>query len=375
MSRFRRASLGDDAGYIPGEQPDDGGDWLKLNTNEAPWPPSDAVAPAMASVVAALRRYPDPTGEPLRSALAAHWGVRREQVFVGNGADQVIDCCFRAFCEPGDTVVWPDPTYSLLPVLARMFGCRVSAVTLETDHSLPAALGTHPGVLRFAVNPNSPTGAWSSPQALSDLLGSAPGVVAVDEAYCDFAPASCVPLLERHPHWLVLRTFSKSHALAGLRVGYALGDPELIADLESVKDSYPVDRCALAGATAALADHSHSRRIVDTVLTQRARLTDRLSAAGWEVVPSQANFVFARPPAGDAAAVAAHLRGDHILVRTFTAHPQHLRISVGAPAEMDRLLSSLADHSPPAVNGLLHPAPSPAGGAATGPGSTERPPG
>jgi histidinol-phosphate aminotransferase len=342
VSRFRRPSLGDDFGYVPGEQPADASDWLKLNTNEAPMGPSGAVGPAMAGAAAHLRRYPDPQGEPLRSALAAHHGVRREQVFVANGADQVIDCCFRAFCETGARVVWPSPTYSLFPVLARLFGSAPIELPLEDDLSFPASLGTEPGVLRFAVNPNSPTGVWMPPEALEEILAPAPGVVAIDEAYCDFAPASSLPLLPRHESWLVLRTFSKSHALAGLRVGYAVGAPELIADLEAVKDSYPVDRGAIAGCVAALADEGHHRRIVAIVVEQRARLTACLRGAGWGVVDSGANFVFTRPPDGDAGGVQARLRDAHILVRRFQTHPDRLRISVGGPEEMDRLLEALS---------------------------------
>lgn len=342
MSRHRRASLGDDFGYIPGEQPPDDGGWLKLNTNEAPFPPSPAVAPAMAAAVPLLRRYPDARAEPLRTAIADHWGMRPEQVFVGNGADQVIDCCFRAFCEPGDRAVWAWPTYSLFPVLARMAAVEGVAVPLDAGDALPAGLGTEPGRLRFAVNPNAPTGVWMAPDALEELLAPAEGVVAIDEAYCDFAPASCIPLLARHRDWLVLRTFSKSHALAGLRVGYALGSPELIADLEAVKDSYPVDRCAIAGAVAALADEEHHRRIVRTVVEQRARLGSALGAAGWEVTPSQANFLFVRPPGGDAAGVQERLRGERILVRRFpTGHPDRLRVTIGSGADTDRLLAAL----------------------------------
>jgi histidinol-phosphate aminotransferase len=342
VSRFRRASLGDDFGYVPGEQPADTSDWLKLNTNESPLGPSPEVGPAMAAVAPLLKRYPDPHAEPLRSAIAAHHGVRPEQVFVGNGADQVIDCCFRAFCEPGDRVVWPSPTYSLFAVLARMFGSEVVELPLEDDLTFPASLGTERGVLRFAVNPNSPTGVWMRPEALEEILAPAPGVVAVDEAYCDFAPGSCLPLLPRHDGWLVLRTFSKSHALAGLRVGYAVGAPELIADLEAVKDSYPVDRGAIAGSIAALSDEAHHRRIVDTVVEQRGRLTSALLGMGWDVVDSGANFVFARPPDGDARALQERLREAHILVRWFATFPDRLRISVGAPDEVDRLLLALS---------------------------------
>jgi histidinol-phosphate aminotransferase len=342
MSSFRRASLGEDFGYTPGEQPPDGDGWLKLNTNEAPLTPSSAVAPAVAAAAALLHRYPDPLGEPLRSALARHHGVEPAAVFVANGADQVIDCLFRAYCEPGDRAVWPVPTYSLFPVLARLFAVEPVELPLDPDLGLPAALGTAGGRLRFVVNPNAPTGVWASPDALEELLAPAGGVVAIDEAYGDFAPASCIPLLDRHPAWVVLRTFSKGYALAGLRVGYAVGHPGLIADLLAVKDSYPVDRCALAGATAALADQEHHRALVAGVRGERARLSARLEAAGWQLTPSQANFVFARPPGGDAVAVLARLRERRILVRHFPgAHADRLRITVGAPEENDRLLDAL----------------------------------
>jgi len=169
---------------------------------------------------------------------------------------------------------------------------------MEPDGSLPADFAVRPGVLRVVVNPNSPTGRWIEPATLEARLWKAGGVVAIDEAYGDFAPASCVPLLPAHPNWLVIRTLSKSHALAGLRVGYALGDRSLIADLNAVRDSYPVDRCAIAGAMAALEDRAHHRLIVSTVLRERARLSERLDALGWRVEPSHANFVFAAPTRG-----------------------------------------------------------------------------
>jgi len=342
MSQHRRASLGPDFGYQPGEQPPPGDGWLKLNTNEAPLPPSPRVTEAIAAAAAGLRSYPDPLGEPLRSALARHHGVRPDQVFVANGADEVIDCCFRAFCDPGDMAAWASPTYSYFPVRAALYGVRWSALPLEADLTLPQSLGTVPARLRFVVNPNSPTGVWMQPDTLEELLDGAEGVVSIDEAYCDFAPASCVPLIERHPNWLVLRTFSKAHALAGLRVGYAIGASALIADLYAVKHSYPVDHCAIAGALAALEDGRHHQAIVDLVIRERGRLTERLRQAGWEVPASHANFLFARPPGGNAGAVQARLRDARILVRRFEGdHPDRLRISVGAEAENDRLLGSL----------------------------------
>jgi histidinol-phosphate aminotransferase len=341
VSTLRRSSLGEGFGYTPGEQPTGDG-WLKLNTNEAPGGPSSAVAPAVAAAAPQLHRYPDPYGEPLRSALARHHGVETASVFVANGADQVIDCLFRAYCEPGDRVVWPVPTYSLFPVLATLFGAETVEVPLDAELHLTAAVATARGELRFVVNPNAPTGVWTPPDALEELLDPAPGVVAIDEAYCDFAPASCIPLLARHPRWLVLRTFSKSYALAGLRVGYAVGHPELIADLLAVKDSYPIDRCAIAGAAAALADQEHHRRLVEGVRAERGRLSRWLADAGWQVTPSEANFVFARPPGGEAVAVLDRLREQRILVRHFAGdHADRLRITVGTPAENDRLLAGL----------------------------------
>ena len=343
MSRYRRASLGPNFGYTPGEQPRAGG-WLKLNTNESPLAPSPAVAGAVAEAAAALARYPDPFGEPLRSALARHHGVATDQVFVANGADQVLDCCYRAFAAPGDPVVHGTPTYSLFPVLARVFSAADVALPLDPDGGIPRNVALTPAPLRFVVNPNSPTGRWIPPAVLEEQLAGATGVVAIDEAYCDFAPESCVPLLPRHPSWIVVRTFSKGYALAGLRVGYALGAPEVIADLLAVKDSYPVDRCALAGALAALEDHAHHRRIIETVRSQRERLTADLTATGWDVLPSGANFVFARPPEPlTAGAVADDLRRRQILVRHFTQPgiDDRLRITVGDEGAIDQLLDAL----------------------------------
>jgi histidinol-phosphate aminotransferase len=349
MSRFRRATLGDDFGYTPGEQPRDVDAWLKLNSNESPLPPSAHVAPAVAAAASALARYPDPLAEPLRSALARYHSVATEQVFVANGADQVLDCLYRAFASPGDTVLSTEPGYSLLPVLATLFSVRDERVALGPDGSLPDAFAATDAVLRVVVNPNSPTGSWIEPRSLEARLDGASGVVAIDEAYCDFAPGSCVELLAPHPSWVIVRTLSKSHAIAGLRVGYALGDPDLIADLNAVRDSYPVDRCAIAGAQAALDDEAHHRRIVETVLRERARMTEGLTDLGWSVAPSAANFIFARPPSWTtAAAVSAHLRSQKILVRHFDVAglTDRLRITVGDRVAVDRLLVALSTMRP-----------------------------
>jgi len=345
MSSHRRRSLDVDFGYVPGEQPPDADGWLKLNTNESPLPPSPSVADAVASAAADLARYPNPVAEPLRSALARRHDVTADQVFVANGADQVLDCCYRAFVEPGEAAIHPSPTYTLFPVLAQIFSVRDVAVPLR-DGALGPDFAVQPGPLRFVVNPNSPTGHWIAPRDLERYLTGAPGVVVIDEAYADFAPASCMSMLGEHESWLVVRTLSKSHALAGLRIGYAVGNPELIADLRSVSDSYPVDRCAIAGAMAALDDDEHHQAIVRTVRRERVRLTDALSEVGWDVLESEANFVFARPGGPTSAAdVAKQLRNERILVRHFAVRgiDDRLRITVGSATATDRLLATLTN--------------------------------
>jgi histidinol-phosphate aminotransferase len=342
MSRFLRPSLGAGFGYLPGEQPPDGSGLVKLNTNESPWPPSAAVASAVAGAAASLHRYPSPVAEPLRSALAAHHEVDPGQVVVGNGADALINDCIRAFCEPGATMVVSDPTYSLLASAAQLHGALTHAVALSPDGGIPDELAAADAPLRFVVNPNSPTGTWVEAAVLEERLGAAGGVVVIDEAYCDFAPASSVPLLSAHPNWLVLRTFSKSYALAGLRVGYAVGSAALIADLVAVGESYPVDRCAVAGALAALGDVEHHRRLVSHVASERDRLNRTLAERGWAVTRSQANFVCAAPPERTATEVAARLREKGVLVRVFAAGERGLlRITIGSAVENDAFLAAL----------------------------------
>ena len=344
MSRHRRPSLGADFGYTPGEQPPDGQGWVKLNTNESPLPPSPAVADAVREAAALLHRYPSPRGEPLRSALARRHGVDAAQVTVGNGADALLDVCFRAFCEPGATVVMTSPTYSLLPTLVQLHSAHRRTVTLPADGSPADDFAAIDAPLRFIVNPNSPTGTWVEPSVLEERLDGAHGVTVIDEAYCDFAPASCVPLLAAHPDWLVLRTFSKSYALAGMRVGYAVGAAGLIADLDAVGDSYALDRCAIAGAGAALADDRHHTALVSLVRGERDRLSTALIALGWDLTPSHANFVCATLPGTMAAAVAERLHEQRILVRRFSipGTGDLLRITVGTPAENDALLAALS---------------------------------
>jgi len=331
--------------YVPGEQPPDAEGWVKLNTNESPLPPSPRVIEAIREAAGdALRLYPSPTAAPARQAIARHLGLDASQVTLGNGADELIEMCFRAFADAGDGVAYPSPTYPLLEPLCRIHGAVPSAHPTERFEELPPSLAADPAPLKFVVNPNSPTGALFDGAALEAVVTASPGVVVIDEAYVDFAPRDCLPLLESHENVLLLRTFSKSYGLAGMRIGFALGSMDLIASLDSVKDSYNLDRLAIVAAVAAVEDEDHHRKLVREVVRNRDELSAALAALGFEVAPSAANFVFARPPKPAAALVAA-LRERKILVRHYDREPiaGWLRITVGTRDQHEQLLAALKE--------------------------------
>ena len=333
--------------YVPGEQPPDGEGWVKLNTNESPLPPSPRVLEAIkAAADESLRLYPSPTAAPARSAIAAHFRVDPSHVLVGNGGDELIELCFRAFAGGGDEVAFPTPTYPLFEPLCRIHGAVASTHPTEVPWELPASLGADSAPLKFIVNPNSPTGALFDRPAVEAAVAASSGVVVIDEAYVDFAPHTCLPLLDRYDNVLVLRTFSKSYSLAGMRIGFALGPSELIEALNGVKDSYNVDRLAIVAAAAAIADEDHHRKVVDEVAANRAELTRALEGLGFELVPSAANFVFGKPP-GPAAQVVAGLRERKILVRHYDREPVAgwIRITVGTRDQHDKLLAALKEIS------------------------------
>jgi histidinol-phosphate aminotransferase len=338
--RYLRPSLHGRIGYVPGETADT--DWVCLNTNESPLPPSPAVVAAIAAAAADVRRYPHPRAEPLRGAIAAHHGVTAEQVLVGAGADGVLTACFRAFCEPGSRVAVEDPTYPVLHDLASHFSVVVSAAP-DDD-----------AIVTFVVNPSVPTGRWREPADLRAGLADRRGVVVIDEVYAPFAPASMLPCLADHPNWLVVRSFSKAYALAGLRVGYAVGAPDLIAALATAQDPYPVSHLAIAGGVAALADDDAHRAVVAMVRRERSRLSQALAGLGWDAPPSEGNFVFARPPDGDVDGVVDRLREHRILVRRFPSiDTERVRITVGSQQDNDRLLAALVTPAPrPGTTGL-----------------------
>ena len=333
--------------YVPGEQPPDAEEWVKLNTNESPLPPSPKVIEAIRAAAGDnLRLYPSPTAAPARRAIAEHFRLDAKQVALGNGADELIEMCFRAFAGGGDRVAYSTPTYSLLEPLCRVHEATPAPHPSAEGWTWTMDLEDDPAPLKFLVNPNSPTGTHHGRLSVARVVSRSAGVVVLDEAYVDFAPESQLGLLGRFPNLLILRTMSKSYALAGMRIGFALGHPNLIASLDAVKDSYNLNRLSIVAAVAAINDEDHHRKIVDHVVTERAWLEDQLRGLGCEHSPSAANFVFARPPAGASAAVVADaLRERRVLIRHYHREPiaGWFRITVGTRDQHERLLTALKE--------------------------------
>ncbi|MGM9606397.1 MAG: histidinol-phosphate transaminase [Oscillospiraceae bacterium] len=347
MKEFWSGRIRDAVPYVPGEQPRDR-KFIKLNTNENPYPPSERAAEAMrAAVNADLRLYPDPECTALRAAAAECWGVKPEQVFCGNGSDEILAFCFQAFFDPGREVVFPRITYSFYPVYTDYFGLDRREVPMNPDFSDPVELlcGNNGGVV--LANPNAPTGIAVELDVVEKLLRANPDVVViVDEAYVDFGAQSAVGLIDRYPNLVVVQTLSKSRSLAGLRVGFALGQENLIAALCCVRDSinsYTVDRVAQAGAAVALADREYFEQTRKKVMDTRAWTAGELEKLGFIVCPSQANFVFARHPDKPGKEIFDHLRQEGILVRRWDIPEirDWLRISIGTDAEMQAMISAL----------------------------------
>jgi len=351
MSRYWSPVVHGLSPYVPGEQPRVD-NLIKLNTNESPYGPSPkAVAAIRAAADDTLRLYPDPRSQALRDALAKRFGVQAEQIFVGNGSDEVLAHVFQGLLRHERALWMPDITYSFYPVYCGLYGIDYQTVPLDDDYRinpenyLPSE-NARAGAIIFA-NPNAPTG---RPLALREVerivATNTQCVVVVDEAYVDFGGESAVSLVDRFPNLLVVQTFSQARALAGLRVGYAIGHAEQIEGLERVKNcfnSYPVDRLALAGAIASVEDEAWFRDTCDKVIASRERLARELAELGFEVLPSATNFLFARHPAHDAAELAKALRERAILVRHF-AKPridQFLRITIGTDEQCSALVEAL----------------------------------
>jgi histidinol-phosphate aminotransferase len=348
MSQYWSAIVHALTPYVPGEQPKLA-NLVKLNTNENPYGPSPKVLDAVrAEATGALRLYPDPNSDRLRAGIAAYHDVSAEQVFVGNGSDEVLAHAFMALLKHVRPILFPDITYSFYPVYCGLYEIEHRTVPLSEAFEINVDDYFAPNGGVIFPNPNAPTGRLLARGEIDRLLAGNPdSVVVIDEAYIDFGGESAVGLVARYPQLLVVRTLSKSHALAGLRVGYAVGQPHLIEALTRVKDSfnsYPLDRFAQAGALASIEDHAYFESICAKVVASRTRLVSEMQAIGFEVLPSGANFIFARHPGHDGAALAAHLRERSIIVRHFRNPARiaaFLRITVGTDAQCDALLAAL----------------------------------
>ncbi|MBT9539979.1 histidinol-phosphate transaminase [Thiobacillus sp.] len=348
MSQYWSAVVHGLTPYVPGEQPKLA-NLVKLNTNECPYGPSPRVLDALRAEAAdTLRLYPDPNSDRLRAGIAAYHGVNADQVFVGNGSDEVLAHAFMALLKHDAPILFPDISYSFYPVYCGLYEIAYRQVPLTDAFEIRVDdyLTLNGGVI--FPNPNAPTGRLLALSEIERLLAGNPdSVVVIDEAYIDFGGESAVGLVARYPQLLVTRTLSKSHALAGLRVGYAIGQPHLIEALNRVKDSfnsYPLDRFAQAGALASLQDHGYFEALCARVVATRTRLVAAMSDMGFEVLPSTANFIFARHPAHDGAELAAGLRERSIIVRHFKQPARiapFLRITIGTDAQCDALIAAL----------------------------------
>ncbi len=347
MSKFWSPFVKDLVPYVPGEQPKLSR-LVKLNTNENPYGPSPRAIEAMQAAIGdELRLYPDPNGERLKQAVADYYGVSAAQVFVGNGSDEVLAHAFHGLFQHGRPLLFPDVTYSFYPVYCGLYGIDYQTVALDEQFQIEVDDYRRPNGGIIFPNPNAPTGRLLPLEAIERLLAANPdSVVLVDEAYVDFGGQSAIALVDRYPNLLVTQTLSKSRSLAGLRVGLAVGHPELIEALERIKNSfnsYPLDRIALAGAAVAFEDRAYFEQTCRRVIDSREALVASLAALGFEVLPSAANFVFARHAAHDAAQLAARLREQGVIVRHFRQPriEQFLRITIGTPEQNQALLDAL----------------------------------
>jgi histidinol-phosphate aminotransferase len=331
------------AAYVPGEQPRDRS-YIKLNTNENPYPPSPRVLDAVrAAVNTDLRLYPDPMASALRGKAAAVYGVAVDQILAGNGSDDLLTMIMRTCADRGDRVIYPRPTYSLYETLVAIQGAEAIEVPFPRDFALPVErLGEQGQKVTIICNPNAPSGTFTPVGVLDELARSLRGLLVIDEAYVDFAGDTALSLVHRHENVLVLRTFSKSFALCGLRVGLAFGSPAVIAALAKVKDSYNVNRLGIVAAVAALDDYAWMLESVAKVRSTRQVLIEGLRQLEFQCLPSAANFVLARRPGIDLKPLQGRLKAEGILVRHFETPELRdaLRITVGTHDEIAALLAS-----------------------------------
>lgn len=335
--------------YVPGEQPKGSG-LVKLNTNENPFPPTPTVQSVLAEgALKSLRLYPDPNSLLLKEAIAKNYSISEKDVFVGNGSDEVLAFAFMAFFKKMAPLLFPDISYSFYPVYCNLYGIDSVQLPLADDFTINFDDYDQANGGIIFPNPNAPTGIGVGLSEIESLLiKNTDSVVIVDEAYIDFGGESAIQLVDRYPNLLVVQTFSKSRSLAGLRVGFAVGNAELIEALDRVKNSfnsYPVDRVAEAAAIAAMKDTDYFERCCQTIIDNREWTAEQLSTLGFDVLPSQANFIFAKPNRIQAAELFARLREKNVLVRYFDKPRinQFLRITIGTEQEMQILVDAVKD--------------------------------
>lgn len=347
MSNFWSSAVKRTDPYIPGEQLNDP-DIIKLNTNENPYPPSPNVIQAIQNEAGKmLNLYPSPTVDGLREEIADYYNLSKENVFVGNGSDEVLAFSFMAFFEPGKTIRYPEISYSFYPVYSKIFDIPYKEMPLQDDFSIRPEdyFNTEGGVI--FPNPNAPTGIYLGLEAIKEILkNNKDRVVIVDEAYIDFAEESAVTLLGEYSNLLVVQTMSKSRSLAGLRLGFALGSPELIEGLVRVKDSfnsYTIDRLAMAGGIAAMKDKAYFEKTTGQIIATRETTRKKLEERGFTILPSQTNFLFVTHPEKSAEKLYEKLKEKKILVRYFNRDliDNYLRITIGTDEEMESFIKSL----------------------------------
>jgi histidinol-phosphate aminotransferase len=291
-----------------------------------------------------LRRYPNPTADTFRAAAAEMLGVTPDMILAGNGSDDVLTIATRTFVPPGGTLAYPEPTYSLYPILAQLEEAKVASVPWEKDYALPidALVATKADAI-YLANPNAPTGTFVSPMKVGELARQFPRLILIDEAYVDFAEDNCLPLVREYPNVVISRTLSKAYSLAGLRFGYAVGQPQVIAEMMKVKDSYNTDAISVVAATAAIQDQAYAKRSWEHVRQERQRLSSELTQMGWTVIPSQANFILVTCPSGKGREAYLGLKQQGILVRYFDKPglSDKVRITVGTMQENNALLGGI----------------------------------
>jgi histidinol-phosphate aminotransferase len=350
LSKFWSATVERLTPYVPGEQPKLA-NLVKLNTNENPYGPSPKVLEALqAEVAESLRLYPDPNSDRLRGAIAEYYALRPANVFVGNGSDEVLAHVFQALLKHAQPILFPDITYSFYPVYCGLYEVGYQTIPLTASFEIDVNDYVQPNGGIIFPNPNAPTGRLLALGEIERLLqANTDSVVVVDEAYIDFGGESAIPLIEKYPQLLVVHTLSKARSLAGLRVGYAIGDPDLIEALVRVKDSfnsYPLDRFAQAGAAAAMEDRAYFEQTRRQVMATREKLVADLEALDFTVLPSAANFIFARHANRDGAELTAALRERCIIVRHFKNPVRitpFMRITIGTDEQCQQLVSALRE--------------------------------